>query len=341
MDRVGIAFLGTGSIADYHLAGLNAVPRADVAVVVGRDPAKAAAVARRHGVRASSIDLAATLARADIHAVVVATPDDTHEEIAVAAAAAGKAILLQKPMAGDSAACRRILAAARAARVDLQVSFMHRHFEEVSAAQTLIAAGAIGAVTSLRMRNATPGPDWAGWFFDRARVSGGVVHQLGVHGIDLLRVFCGPIDSVAATTAILRPARVLADGRRVRVENPDSAWATYGFSSGAIASHEMSMIEAAGCDRFRLEIYGSTGTIWLRSERGPLAWTRSGGAGWQSPPLPAPPFGQRHHQRWIDGILGVEPPENTAEDALAGILVAEAIARSAAAAGARKTVEVS
>ena len=63
MDRVGIAFLGTGSIADYHLAGLNAVPRADVAVVVGRDPAKAAAVARRHGVRASSIDLAATLAR--------------------------------------------------------------------------------------------------------------------------------------------------------------------------------------------------------------------------------------------------------------------------------------
>ena len=167
------------------------------------------------------------------------------------------------------------------------------------------------------------------------------MHQLGVHGIDLLSVFCGPIDSVAATTAILRPARVLADGRRVRVENPDSAWATYGFSSGAIASHEMSMIEAAGCDRFRLEIYGSTGTIWLRSERGPLAWTRSGGAGWQSPPLPAPPFGQRHHQRWIDGILGVEPPENTAEDALAGILVAEAIARSAAAAGARKTVEVS
>lgn len=339
MDRVGIAFIGTGSIADYHLAGLNAVPRADVAVVVGRDPAKAAAVARRHGVRGSGADLAAVLARDDIHAVVVATPDDTHEAIAVAAAAAGKAILLQKPMAGDSASCRRILAAARAAGVDLQVSFMHRHFEEVPAAQALIAAGAIGEVTSLRLRNATPGPDWAGWFFDRARVAGGVVHQLGVHGIDLLRVFCGPIAAVAATTAILRPERALADGRRVRVENPDSAWATYSLAAGAVASHEMSMIEAAGCDRFRLEIYGSAGTIWLRSERGALAWTRAAGAGWQCPALPAPPFGQRHHQRWIDGILGEAPPERTAEDALAGILVAEAIARSAAADGARMTVE--
>lgn len=339
MDRVGIAFVGTGSIADYHLAGLNAVPRADVAVVVGRDPAKAAAVAARHGVRASSVDLAATLARADIRAVVVATPDDTHEAIAVTAAAAGKAILLQKPMAGDSAACRRILAAARAARVDLQVSFMHRHFEEVPAAQALIAAGEIGEVVSLRMRNATPGPDWADWFFDRGRVLGGVVHQLGVHGIDLLRVFCGPIARVAATTAILRPARALADGRRVRVENPDSAWATYGFSAGPVASHEMSMIEVAGCDRFRLEIYGTAGTIWLRSERGPLAWTRTGGAQWRCPALPAPPFGQRHHQRWIDGLLGEAPPEPTAEDALAGILVAEAIARSAAADGARMQVE--
>ncbi len=339
MDRVGIAFIGTGSIADYHLGGLNAVPRADVAIVVGRDPAKAAAVARRHSVRESGVDLDAVLARADIRAVVIATPDDTHEPIAVAAARAGKAILLQKPMAGDAAACRRIVAAARAADVDLQVSFMHRHFEEVDAARALIAQGAIGTVTSLRMRNATPGPDWADWFFDPARVSGGVVHQLGVHGIDLLGVLCGPIADVSATTAILRPERALADGRHVRVHTPDSAWATYRLAAGPVAMHEMSMIEAAGCDRFRLEIYGSDGTIWLRSERGPLALARAGRPGWEVPDLPRAPLGRRHHQRWIDGLTGAAPPERTAEDALAGILVVEAIARSAQSGAARVAVE--
>ncbi len=339
MDRVGIAFVGTGFIADYHLAGLNAVPRADVRVVVGRDAAKAAALATRFGVPEGSADLAGTLARRDIHAVVIATPDDMHEEMAAQVAAAGKAILLQKPMAADSAACRRIIKTATGAKVDLQISFMHRYFEEFRIAKELVAAGEIGDVTSVRIRNATPGPDWADWFFKKSRVAGGVVLQLGVHGIDLLLQMCGAVVQVAATTAILRPERVLADGRRVTVENPDSAWTMYTLATGVAASHEMSMIEAKGCDRFRFEIYGTKGTIWLRSELGPLAVNRAGGAGWETPDVPAPPFGQRQHQSWIDGLVGAAPPERTAQDALAGILVAEAIERSSARGGMRVPVE--
>lgn len=339
MDRVGIAFIGTGFIADYHLAGLNAVPRAEVRVIVGRDAAKAADVAARFGVPDASSDLAATLARRDVHAVIVATPDDTHEAIAAQAAIAGKAILLQKPMAADSSACRRIIGTAAAAKVDLQVSFMHRYFEEFRMAKELVAAGEIGEVTSVRIRNATPGPDWADWFFKKSRVAGGVVLQLGVHGIDLLLQMCGAVAQVSATTAILRPERILADGRSVTVENPDSAWATYSLDSGAVASHEISMIEAKGCDRFRFEIYGTKGTIWLRSELGQLAIARSGGRGWEMPDVPILPFGQRQHQRWIDGIVGEAPPERTAQDALAGILIAEAIDRSHAAGGVRLAVE--
>jgi len=335
MDRVGIAFVGTGSIADYHLAGLKAVPRAEVRVIVGRDAGKAEALAARFGVAGASVDLAATLARRDIDAVVIATPDDMHEAMSAQAAAAGKAILLQKPMAADSAACRRIIAAAASTGVDLQVSFMHRYFEEFRAAKVLVDAGAIGKVTSVRVRNATPGPDWADWFFLKSRVAGGVVLQLGVHGIDLLLQMCGPVAAVSATTAILRETRRLADGRTVRVENPDSAWATYSLASGATASHEMSMIEAAGCDRFRFEIYGSEGTIWLRSELGPLAIARAGRPGWETPDVPVLPLGQRQHRQWIDGIVGVAARENTAADALAGILVAEAIEKSSACGGGR------
>jgi predicted dehydrogenase len=338
MREVGVALIGTGSIADYHIAGLAAVPQAALRVVVGRDAAKAASLAARHGVAEASVDLDAVLARRDIEAVVIATPDDTHEEMAVRVASAGKAILLQKPMAADADACERIIATAWAAKVDLQVSFMHRYFEEFVAARVLVEQGAIGTLLSLRARNATPGPDWGDWFFSRTRVSGGVVHQLGVHGIDLVGLIAGRISDVSATTAIQKPRRRLADGREVTVENPDSAWAVYRCAGGVVVAHEMSMIEVAGCDRFRLEIYGSDGTIWLRSEHGPLAIRRGGESCWSIPDLSFQRFGERHHRRWIEGILGITPPEATAQDALQGIRVSEAIARSAAAGGARVAV---
>src|SRR5438045_2422833 len=95
-ERIGVAVLGGGSIAEYHLAGLAATNRADVRVVTGRTHAKVAVLAERFGVPQASTDIAATLARDDVAAVVIATPDDTHEALAIAAAQAGKAILLQK-----------------------------------------------------------------------------------------------------------------------------------------------------------------------------------------------------------------------------------------------------
>lgn len=333
MQQVGIAVVGAGFITDYHLAGLAAVPRASVRLIASRTADKAAALAQRFHVPETTTDLAAALSRPDIDAVVITTPDDTHEEVAARAARAGKAMLLQKPMATSSASCRRILDAARSAGVDLQVSFMHRYFEEVEAARKLIGSGAIGTVTSARMRNATPGPDWADWFFKRQRVVGGAVLQLGSHGIDLVEYLLGAIEGVSAHTATLRPTRTLRDGRTVPVENADSAWATYRLANGAHVNHEISMIECKGTDRFRMEIYGTHGTIWLRTELGPLAVYAPGTHGheaWVTPELPQPPFGQRQHQRWIDGLTGTEPPEATAQAGLRGLIIAEAIEQSSA-----------
>jgi predicted dehydrogenase len=341
MPQRGIAIIGAGSIAGYHLAGLAGVEGAIVRVVASPTLQKTQALAQKHGVADATSDVASVLARRDVDAVVITTPDDTHEEIALAAAAAGKAILLQKPMAPTSAGCRRIIAAAARAGVDLQVSYMHRHFEEIVEAARLMRDGVIGEVKSVRVRNATPGPDWADWFFAAKRVSGGVVQQLGVHGIDLVEHLFGPIAEASAWVRTLEPTRRLADGRVVNVENADSAWATYQLASGGVVSHEMSLIEKQGCDRFRLEIYGTTGTMWLRTERGPLAvyapqWR---GREWFVPPLPAPPFGQRQHQRWIDGLTGAAPPECTAIASLRGLLIAEAIQRSSDAGGHREAIE--
>lgn len=330
-DQVGVAMLGAGSIAAYHLDGLAAAGGASLRVVASRTADKARRLAAAYGNCDWTDDWRAALERHDVDAVIIATPDPTHEQIALAAAAAGKHILLQKPMAGDSAACRRIAAAAERAGVDLQVSFMHRHFEEVMLARTLLQEQAIGAVHSVRVRNATPGPDWGDWFFDAANVANGVVHQLGVHGIDLVGWLLGPIRDVSARMTIQQPTRLLQDGRTIAVGVPDTALANYGFACGAVGSHEMSMVEIHGCDRFRIELYGASGTLWLRSERGRLAlWApRRHGDQWWQPTLDDVPLGRRHHAVWLDGITGRAAREHTARDAIAGMQVVEAIAHSA------------
>jgi predicted dehydrogenase len=338
---LGVALIGAGFIAEYHLAALRRLPGVALRAVVSRDADRARRCADRFGIQDAGASLPALLGRDDVQAVVVATPDDTHEAVATACLGAGKAVLLQKPMATDSAACRRMIVAAARSGSDLQVSWMHRHFEEVEEARRWIAEGAIGQVTSIRLRNATPGPDWGAWFFQAGRVGGGVVLQLGAHGIDLVEHLLGPIAAVSARTATLRPRRRLASGEEVTVENADSAWATYRLADGVMVSHEMSMIEAAGCDRFRMEIYGTEGTLWLRSERGRFAAfapRKLGASGWFGPPLPEAPLGERHHRRWIEGLAG-GAREDTALAGLRGLLVAEAIARSAASGGAETSVE--
>ena len=329
--RVGL--IGAGFIADYHLAGLRSAGGADLRMIAGRTPEKTNALAARYGIAATTADWQVLLEREDIDAVVITTPDDTHPEIAIAAARAGKHILLQKPMARTAEECRSIIAAADAAKVHLQVSFMHRHFEEVVQARQWLTEGAIGRPYSMRMRNATPGPDWGAWFYSRARVGGGVVMQLGIHGIDLLRHLFGDIDSLSANTALLRTERRLADGAVVHPDNEDHALAMYRFASGALATHEMSMSEVQGCDRFTLEVYGEGGTIWLRSGRGPLAIyapQHTGTRDWVMPVLPAREPGARQHEAFLDIVRGRASPEETAQDGLASVLVAEAIYRASA-----------
>lgn len=339
MSKLGIALIGAGFIADYHLGGLVGTPEAEVRVVASRTLKRAREVALRFGVPDATDDIASTLRRRDIDAVIVTTPDPTHEEIAVAALRAGKAVLLQKPMASTSAACRRILDVAADAACDLQVSYMHRYFQEVDAARILLAQGAAGRPATVRLRNATPGPDWADWFFQKEAASGGVVHQLGIHGIDLVGYMFGRIEAVSARCATLVSDRRLKDGRNVTVANPDTAFAVYDVAGGLLVHHEMSMIEAAGTDRFRMEIYGTQGSLWLRTERGALASARAGSIDWTAHLQPDESAARRHHRAWIDGLTGRGARATTGLDGLHGLLVAEAIVRSSAANGAATPVE--
>jgi len=324
--RVRVGVLGAGFISDYHLAGLRAAG-ADLVTIASASGASAARQAERYGIAAVADDYHALLARHDIDAVIIATPDATHAPLAHAAIAARKAVLLQKPMAANTAEAAQLARAAERAGVLLCVSFMHRYFAEVAAARELLAANAIGPLYSIRQRNATPGANWAAWFYDRTQ-TGGVVQQLGVHGIDLLRHLCGEIVAVRATTALLKRRRVLADGTSVTPDNEDTAFATYRFASGALATHEMIYHETAGTDRFRTEIYGATGALWLRSERGPLAWQGVHGD-WRVPALPIESVGERQHRHFLAMVRGDLPPDRSDADGIASQRIVEAVYRAA------------
>ena len=326
--RAGI--LGAGFISDYHIEGLLSAG-ADVVSIYSRSEQNARKKASQHGIAHSCNDVSELLARQDIELVVIATPDFTHEELAVAAAGAGKAILLQKPMARSSDEAKRIVQAADQAGAPLFVSFMHRYFEEVAAMRELLGQDMLGTIQMVRQRNATPGAGWADWFYDKEQ-SGGVVMQLGVHGIDLLRYLLGEIEAVKSVTRSSGDERTLADGTRVRPDNDDLAMAIYRLSSGATATHEMSYREAAGTDRFRMEIYGELGTAWLRTEKGRLAYCIPGPNqldAWVAPSLPDPGFGKRHHEHVLAMLRGEAPLDSSAQDGVAALLAAEAIYRSA------------
>ncbi|MDR7419097.1 MAG: Gfo/Idh/MocA family oxidoreductase [Armatimonadota bacterium] len=331
-DRLTFGIIGAGHISDYHITGLREAG-AEVLALCGRRADAVRAKAAHYGIPHALTDPEALLRRDDIDAVIIAAPDAAHEPLALAAARAGKPMLIQKPMARTAAECRRILRAAGAADVPVFVSFMHRYFDEVDEARRLVAEGALGRLLSVRQRNATPGAHWAAWFYRTADVGGGVVLQLGTHGIDLLRHLFGEIETVWATTATLRPERVLADGTVVRPDNEDHAVAVYRFASGLRAAHEMDYTEVAGTDRFRMEIYGERGAAWLRTERGRLAVAApdaTGRVAWSSPSLPPERPGKRQHAHLVAMLRGDAPPDDSARAGLVSILVAEAIYRSAA-----------
>ena len=340
-DLVRVAVIGAGFISNYHINGLKAVRNAEIVAVADPNGERAEASARAHGIKAASDDYRRILDRNDIHAVVVSTPDNTHEEVALAAIDAGKAILLQKPMAMTVEGCRNLISRAKAAKVDLQVSWMHRYFEEVAYAEDLLRDQRMGAVNTVRIRNAvSPAVDKA-WYYKKGVVAGGCVLQLGIHGIDLSQHLIGRIASVNATTAILVKNRTMPDGSVISQEVEDHALAQYRFAGGALGTHEMTSCEAQGTDRFSMEIYCANGTMLLRGSRGALAlWAPDvlGRQGWMVPVLPEKPFGARHHAWWIEILCGMRPTADTAADALSAQIVAEAIYESART-GARQDIQ--
>ncbi len=183
MKRIGI--VGTGSIGRVHA---RHAARVGLPVAAAWDPRPVAVEAFRAEQPAVAVEpsLETLLARADIHGVVIAVPNDLHEPLAVQALQAGKHVLLEKPMATSVAACDRILEASKALGRQVQMGFVCRRMPAVEMARRCAVDGRLGRVyhakASMYRRRGVPG--LGGWFTTKARSGGGPLIDLGVHLLD-------------------------------------------------------------------------------------------------------------------------------------------------------------
>ncbi len=152
IDRPRIAIVGAGNIAKLNVAGYLEDERCDVVAVCDPFEGRAAAAAAAWGVPAAYTDLESVLADPDIDAVEILTPTNLHHDHVLAAVAAGKHVSCQKPLANSVTEARAMAAAADEAGTILRVSECYRHYPPLELAKRLIAEGAIGQPSSLRLR---------------------------------------------------------------------------------------------------------------------------------------------------------------------------------------------
>ena len=229
--RLGLGIVGAGMAAKPHALSLQAL--ADDIEVVGvyrRDRAKLDAFCDQFGFPAAD-SYETLLADPRVHAILVLTPPNAREAIVAAAAAAGKHVLLEKPVERTSAAAERIVATCRAAGVTLGVIFQLRFRQASQALSAHVASGALGPLHLVQVTV----PKWrsqSGYYDQPGRGTleqdgGGVLMNQAIHTLDLMLSLCGPVSSVIAMTA--------TTGFH-RMETEDFAVAGLSFANGAVGS---------------------------------------------------------------------------------------------------------
>ncbi len=267
--RIGI--VGYGVMGKAHSYGYRVAPLVRrlpvtpvVTVMSGRDAGAVAAAAQAYGVPATVTDWRELIARDDVDMVDICTPPGTHAQIATEAAAAGKAVLCEKPLALTYREAAAALAAVTRAGVHNAVGFNYRRLPAVALMRRMIAEGAVGQVrlwraTWLSDEFADPATGWD-WRFDRA-MGGTTIADLGSHLIDMALTMAGPVDSVCAQATTFIGARSAPGGGTAPVTVDDAASALLRFSSGALGTMEVARAAVRRPCDFTVEVNGSSGTL--------------------------------------------------------------------------------
>ncbi|MFF7450472.1 MULTISPECIES: Gfo/Idh/MocA family oxidoreductase [unclassified Streptomyces] len=288
VGMVGYAFMGAAHSQGWRTAGrVFDLPRQPVlSAICGRDPVAVRAAADRHGWAAAETDWRALITRDDVDLVDICTPGDSHAEIAVAALAAGKHVLCEKPLANSVEEASAMVAAAEEASARGQVAmvgFNYRRVPATALARTMVADGRIGELRHLRV---TYLQDWLvdpefplTWRLRKEHAGSGSLGDLGAHIVDLAQYLAG--EPLAGVSALLetfvreRPLPVGATSGLSAVSSAgtgqvtvdDAALFTGRFTSGALASFEATRYATGRKNALRIELNGSRGSLAFDLER--------------------------------------------------------------------------
>ncbi|KAB1942695.1 Gfo/Idh/MocA family oxidoreductase [Micromonospora sp. ALFpr18c] len=290
IGMVGYAFMGAAHSQAWRTVNrvYDLPARARMALICGRDTPKVAEAADRLGWDAYTTDWRDLINRDDIDVVDVCTPGDSHAEIALAALAAGKHVLCEKPLANSVAEARAMTAAAetaRAAGVRSMCGFNYRRVPAVTMMRQLVADGRLGVIRHVR---ATYLQDWIVdpqfplvWRLQKDRAGSGALGDIGAHIIDLTQFVTGQrITGVSAVTETFvkeRPLPAESSGLAATVDGgtsptgpvtvDDAAVFVARLDGGALATYEASRFATGRKNALRVEINGSLGSVIFDLER--------------------------------------------------------------------------
>jgi predicted dehydrogenase len=274
VDGHKVTMLGTGLIGDFYTMTLHGPRGRDsVAVVYSRSEDRGTAFSERWGIPDHTTSLENAINHPDTDVVVVGLPNFLHEEAIALTAAAGKAVLVTKPLARDATEAKRILDTIEGTGVFGGYLEDLVYTPKSMKAVDSVASGAIGDVTWVRSRETHPGPHSA-WFWDKEKAGGGAIVDLGCHCIEIIRCFMGkgnrPVEVMAWADTLVHP-----------IQAEDNAVVLIRFESGALGQFEVSWTFRGGMD-LRDEVAGTEGTIWLNHflRTGYEMYSSGGGGGY-------------------------------------------------------------
>jgi myo-inositol 2-dehydrogenase / D-chiro-inositol 1-dehydrogenase len=319
--RVGV--IGVGRIGRMHAELLaRRVPGASVSLVHDAREDTAREVASELGV-ATAAGVDELLAADDVDAVAICTSTDTHADLIVAAARAGRAIFCEKPISLDLAEVDRALAAVDEAGVPFQIGFNRRFDPAHAAVAAAVADGTVGEPHLVRISSRDPAPPPMSY----VRTSGGIFLDMMIHDFDMARFVTG-----SEVVEVFARGAVRVDPAFAQAGDVDTAVVMLTHENGCLTTIDNSRQAVYGFDQ-RVEVLGSAG---MASSENPLAHTGvvRTSAGTRAPALPYffleryIPSYLHEWSAFVGAVSRGETPPVTVRDARAPLVIGLAALRS-------------
>jgi len=191
MNKIRIAIIGTGYIADYHARGLQALADVDIAIAVDTRIEAAQKFAEKYHIEEAVSDALTIAGRDDIDAVVIGIPNKYHAPYAIDFLKNGKDVFLEKPMAMNSKEGEEIIKVAGATKQIVMVGHMWRFDTEVNHIKEVVSSGKLGKIIKTKGYGIHENWGPSGWFAQKELAGGGALADMGVHAIDTVRYILG------------------------------------------------------------------------------------------------------------------------------------------------------